>query len=127
MRTGPTGERLGLGERLVAARRCRGLRQLDAAREIGVCRATIARIEVDHIARDSTRARVREWLEAQEAAEEVRGAEDAARLARLRERRAAVKRLGGGRLRVLARLAVKRRVEIALRAAEAENDRIRRR
>ena len=119
MRTGPTGERLGLGERLAAARRRRGLRQLDAAREIGVCRETIARIEVDHIPRDSTRARVRAWLEAQEAA----------RLARLRERRAAVKGLGGGRLRVLARLAVKRRAEGALRAAEteAENDRNRRR
>ena len=131
MRTGPSGERLGLGERLLAARKRRGLRQLDVAREIGVCRETIARIEVDHIASEWTRARVRAWLEEQEgsagaAAAAPAGPAAAERLARLRERRSAVRGLGGKRLRLLARLAVQRRAERALRAAAEARSRKRR-
>ena len=75
MRDPVDGGRLGLAERLVAARKRRRLRQLDAAREIGVCRQTIALIEVDYIAGEKTRAKVSEWLAAQEAAG---GAESAA-------------------------------------------------
>ena len=133
MKTGPSGERLGLGERLVKARERRGLRQLDVAREIGVCRETIARIEIDHIASERIRAKVRAWLEEQEAAggpgaaAAAPGPEEIERLARLRERRSVVKRLGGERLRVLARLAVKRRAERARRAAEAAGRRLRNR
>ena len=114
MRRGPTGERLGFAERLVAARKRRGLRQLDAAREIGVSRETLARIEVDYVASDRTRAKVRAWLQAQEAAA-------AAEAAALRRRRAS-ERSDGGRprgpsLRLAARLAVRRRAKRALRAA----------
>ena len=70
----PGGERLGLAERLVLARQRRRLRQLDAAREIGVCRETINRIEGGYVAAEWTRSRVRAWLEAQEEEEERRRA-----------------------------------------------------
>ncbi len=120
----PTGERLGLGDRLVAERRRRGLRQIDAAREIGVSRETVALIEVDHIPSAATAAKVRRWLSSSAklpAAVGRRAAKAAGRgaelRARARERRAAARRIGGERRRVLARLAVRRKARRALRAA----------
>ncbi len=110
MRTGPSGERLGLGERLQAARKRRGLTQLAAAREIGICRETLARIEVDHIPSEETRAKVLRWLAEQEAAAAVEAAAAAkAEGAEGRERRAAAERIGAARWRQLARLARRRR------------------
>jgi transcriptional regulator with XRE-family HTH domain len=87
-------ERLGLAERLRAARKRRDLRQIDAAREIGLSRVTIARIEIDYIAGDRTRARVRAWVEAEEeeAAAEARRARAEAKRARDEARAAARKR-----------------------------------
>ncbi len=119
-KTASNGERLGLGDRLLLARKRRGLRQIDAAREIGVCRETIARIELDHIPNARTRAKVLRWLEAQEewaAAAELVARRGSARLARARERRAAAKRIGGRRRRQLARLLLRRRTARARRAA----------
>ncbi len=84
-------EKPGLEERLKAARKRRGLRQIDAAREIGISRGTLWRIECGYCASDPVRAKVRAWLEAEEeaaaaeaaAAERVRAAaERSAREAR---------------------------------------------
>ncbi len=71
----PGGEKPGIAERLLALRRCRRLRQVDVAGEIGVCRETICRIEVGYVAGEPMRARIREWLEDQERSlSEVAGA-----------------------------------------------------
>ena len=121
-------ERLGLGDRLRAARKRRGLRQLDAAREIGVCRETIARIEVDHIPSDLTRAKVRAWLAAQEelaAAERPGAARSAAARPARAGRPAGGPESGDGRrpaglpLRLSARLALRRRARRVYRKGEA--------
>ncbi len=128
LRFGPTGERLGLGERLLAARKRRRLTQLEAAREIGVCRETVARIEIEHIPSAATREKVLRWLEAQEAAFAAEGAAAAVaaerrrleRLARARERRHAIQRLGCERLRGRGRLTLRRRTARVIRAAEKQ-------
>ncbi len=126
--TGPSGERLGLDERLQLARELRGLRQLDAAREIGVCRETVARIEVLHIPSQATRAKILCWLEVQQeiaaaaadAGVAAAKAAVAARAARARERRAVARHLGAERLRGLGRLARRRRAARVLEARAGE-------
>ena len=62
-----TTEKPGLAERSVAVRKRLGMRQRDAAREVGISRKTFGRIENGYVARDYTRARFRRWLEAREA------------------------------------------------------------
>lgn len=117
-RTGGTGakEQLGLAERLQAARRWRGLGQWAAAREIGVSRKTLSRIENGYMAHANTRARVRRWLEEQEAARAA--AEAAARTADP----AAGRRVRLGRVKVAleARRVAQRKLARACRRARAE-------
>ena len=60
-------EKPGIAERSVAVRKRLGLRQCDAAREIGISRKTLGRIEDGYVARECTRAKYRRWLEAREA------------------------------------------------------------
>jgi DNA-binding XRE family transcriptional regulator len=83
---GESEEKRGLSERLLAARKWRGLTQDEAGREIGVSRNTISRIEHGYMAHESTRARVRRWVVEQEAA---RAAAEAARAMAVRRRLAA--------------------------------------
>jgi DNA-binding XRE family transcriptional regulator len=77
-----TTEKPGLAERSVAVRKRLGMRQRDAAREVGISRKTFGRIENGYVAGDHTRARFRRWLETREAqiaaAAENAGAEPAA-------------------------------------------------
>ena len=87
-------ERLGLGERVVAARKRRRISQGVAAAEIGVCRKTIARIERGtYVPSAETREKVLAWLAAQEAAAAAEWAAEEERLAA--EERAAAEREGG--------------------------------
>ncbi len=127
-RTGGTAteERLGLAERLLATRRWRELTQWTAAREIGVSRKTISRIETGYVAHPNTRALVRRWLEEQEAAkaEEEARAEAAERAAASRPvgiagRPAPRRRLRSGRVTVAleARRVVQRKRTRACRRA----------
>ena len=121
-------ERLGLGDRVRAARKRRGLRQLDAAREIGVSRETVARIEVDHIPSARTRAKVLAWLAKQDAmvAAEKAAARKASAAGEQEEAGRvggpgrpglrAGRRLGAPGFRARARLALRRRAGRAIRS-----------
>ncbi len=61
-------EKPGFAERLVAVRKRLGLRQRDAARELGISRKTLMHIEDGYVASPKVWARLRKWLEAREAA-----------------------------------------------------------
>ena len=69
-------EKPGFAERLVAVRKRLGLRQCDAAAEIGISRETLIHIEAGYVASPKTWAKVRRWLEAREA--EIAAADRAA-------------------------------------------------
>ena len=103
-------ERLGLGDRLRLERKRRGLRQKDAARQIGVSRKTLALVEVDHIPSRATRAKMIAWMAAKPAPARPAGAGS-----RERSPGGPGGRRKARRLRVLARLAVRRRAERAHR------------
>ena len=61
-------EKPGIAERVVAMRKRFGLRQRDAAAEIGICRKYLGWIENGWVPHEGIWAKVREWLEAKEAA-----------------------------------------------------------
>ncbi len=124
-------EDLGLGERLVIARKWRGLTQAGAAAEIGVSRKTISRIETGYyMAHANTRARVLAWIETQEAAAAQPSAAEAAPAERpggagTRAPTAAARVARNG-LPVAVQMAVRRKLEKAERRNAAARKRRRR-
>ncbi len=104
-------ERLGLAERLKAERKRRGLRQVDAAREIGICRETLALIEVHHIPSQATLDKIDHWMATTPPRPERPRASATGE-------RPAGRRAAAG-LGVFASLAVRRQAERAYRLAQA--------
>ncbi len=114
---GRYGERLGLAERVVAERKRRGLRQADAAREIGISRGTLALVEVHHIASSATQAKINDWMAAPPAAEPRARPSTGAGSGGPGGRKTTPP--GGPGLSVLTDLAVRRQAERAYRRAKA--------